>query len=382
MAKDVLVEELVKLNTTDNELRNSLPSAVFLSQANAVLRELMGEQRTFFDLRGLAESDPPGGLLQLVDNVRGNMIQANLLNIFLNFTNVAMAEKLESDLRAALADKPDLTADALLFLDKTPDEIFDDYQDRSYGGAQSWVRVSYAGKTPLTHVLVITRLDMKPLDEHDKETRDFVHGVNEIFGAGEQRVNAADLYVATTQALNATPHATLAYFPALNSGDVAYVPLYGLEEFWGIAEARVSFYCDQGMLRDKVLMRGGPHNDLSLSSDERRRQTPQEPEPKLVYPLIPSWQKVEVTLRDSADNGPFEYDVCIPAGTTYLPTGAKVTAGALGVTEVVAADVSTYICVGPERDGGRCLIMVPKAQTTDRKVTDFRKEEDKRREQR
>ena len=93
--------------------------------------------------------------------------------------------------------------------------------------------------------------------------------------------------------------------------------------------------------------------------------------------FTPLW-RTEIILKSDAA-GPFERCVPVeatavqlnPLNTTYLPVGVKDQIDASKPLEVIARSPDAYVAVGPKKQTGRALLLVPRSAVA--KLNDFSK---------
>lgn len=325
----------------EKKLQSNLPTAWNRSTATAARMAILGKEPTWEEI--IAE-EPKGGLLDTIDQIRKAKVAVNILEIYHHRLTKTVTDVAEEQLRKNARPLPD---DARLFID----------------GEMGTAKISYVGKRPLTNIVVVTRATMKPPSREQLAAQAASMGFNELFDSGAERNQMAALYMQTSRQLHETPQGTYYYAPVLESGDVLEVLISLQVSFWDIQETRISLYSDAGSVLDKILMVGGPENDLSLTPAERKARSKPRPEEPLVGPVFePVYRKLELTLKPGA-TGPFER--CVPAGKSYLLLGVQDALEPNAPITVVAKNQDGYVVVGPKRPVGHGLAIVP-ASVVDR----------------
>jgi hypothetical protein len=346
IAREFVEGRLIELNKTDQKIQAKIPDALARTTASNVLKSLLGKEPTW---REVLNGDGKGGFVDSVDRLRETKLAIHQYDIYRHILNTAIADLAESQLRKASKDGP-LPADARFFFD-------------GLGGRS---QMSYAGKKTLTNVVIVTRAEMKPSGPGNAP---IINAINEAFDPGAKRNEVAAQLMLASHVLHETPQAFIVYIPVLEPGDVLYVQTFENGFFWDIKQTKVSIYSDSGSLRDKVLMEGGPVNDLKLSAAERARSRPVEE--KLVGPVFESMGGgIEIVLKPDAGDGPFER--CVPVGRSYLLMETKDTVEKGKPLTVVAKSKDAYVAVGPKKMTGNGLVLVPKNLVE--KVNDLNKQ--------
>ena len=344
IAKDFVEGRLMQLSKADQKLQSMIPGALGRSAASNALKSLTGREPTW---RELLNDKVKGGFVESVDEMRKTKLAIEEHEIYRQLLNTSIADQAESHLRKVLKDRP-LPDDARLFFDGT-----------------GTVEISYAGKQSLTNVVIVTRAAMKSAGPGNAAA---INAINEAFDPGADRNKVAAQYMKASRALHETPQACLVYIPVLEPGDVVSMRVFEQGFYWDFKETKISLYSDSGALLDKVLMVGGPINDLSLSSAERRKLSKPVAE-KLVGPVFEPIGGVQIILKRDAGDGPFER--CVPVGRSYLPMETKDSVEKDKPLLAVAKSKDAYVALGPKKMTGQGLVLIPKKQID--KVIDLTK---------
>ncbi len=373
------VPEIVR----NQQLTDELPASWNASRASLMVRSLFGSEPSLKEPRF---GDIPGGLVDRIDNLRENKTTLNLAQALLNCLDTAAVSQIESRYREALGNKA-LPEQASIFIDEIGDDM--GVRDPGPNGIKRYlpgtlVRVSHGGKKPLTDVVVVTQTTMKPTSEKQLAGRAFASGFNNLFdngdvlANGETRAKAADGYIESEQLLASTPQSAIVFIPRFEPGDVLVLPLYGQGAYWHVQEAKSSVYTSSGAILDRVLMRAGPHNDDSDDSPNR----PDQPGPEIASPTGPKFapvyskKRLELTL-DAASDSPASFEVCVPAGKSYLPIGRKETVNIEGPMIAIAQNDATYVALGSPRSTGHGLVLVPADRVKKTDLIDERTDSEK-----
>jgi hypothetical protein len=364
--------------TDKNELlRDSLPAAWKRTMAGGMIRGLVNNEPSMNDPR---YGDIRGGLVDTIDALRENETDLNSAQAILNFLDSATASQTESHYRETLGDKK-LPGDAVFYIEDTMDGM--GVRDPGPNGIKRYMpgtlaQISYAGKSTLHDVLIVTRTAKKPTSAKDIASRGLIRGFNEAFDNGEGRAKAADDYIASEDLLNSTPQAAVVYVPTLEPGDVLIVPLYSQGAYYYVEEAKVSVYSTSGAILDRVLMLGGPHNDLSIRTQDRpdRPRVASDAPPGPTFKSVGSSNRVELTIDTSGGNSP-TFEVCVPAGKTYVPIGRQEQVTIEGPMIAIAQNDETYVAIGSQRSTGNSLVLVPASQVTKSEKIDERTDSEK-----
>lgn len=380
-AKEYVLDRQTAIEEKDSAVRSRLPGEWTKAKIKAFVRGLAGaELPTMKD--ALA-----GDLAEVVgsfDEMRENRVLENHAKLSLELLGLGIAELVEAQYQAKLGDRP-LPKELGLIVDKLDgDEVG---MRTSLPGRPryplgcTFVRLSYTGAKPLNDVVVVTKCLMKPLDGKAVAGQQSIKLFNEIFDRGADRNRAAAEYMDTNNLLNTTPKGCLVYVPRLEQGDVLHVPLYTHGYFYYIREARYSLFSDQGALRDQVVMRAGPQNDLSRAMGGRR------PPPRVVTkPTGPRFEKVqrntrvELVLQPPKDGGrAHSFEGCVPDGEAFRGTGQKFSIEVDGQKplEAIARGPEAFVALGLPRARGNGLIFVPRSVVAQTKVIDERPEDEK-----
>lgn len=377
-SQNLIVEIYRSIVAERTDDKQGLSKAFNRSKLNVILKALVGEEPS---LKGIMDSDPPGGVMDYVDKLRDREIALHIGTIYLNLIKTEVARQVEDQYREILGERR--LPDDVVYFDKTSDEVGVPVASR--GGARypisgALARISYSGKEILRDVVVVTRAKMKPPTTKGEASRAFFTTLNQAFGVSAERTKAANEYMYTAQLMHSTPQAAVAYVALLEPGDVLYVPLYAREFFWDVEEAKVSLYSSQGAILDKLLMVGGPENDLSLPARQRKAKAKksqgQRVGPKFERAKITD--KVELALRPSPEGSePATFDTCIPVGESFLAIGPKVAVDTKQPLLAVAKNSKHYVALGVRRNTGYGLVLIPRTAVSKAVTTDERSDEQK-----
>jgi hypothetical protein len=349
IARDAVDEEQRILKAAEGNLQGQLPAALKRSMADAVLETLLGCKPAWRDM------DVQGGIVKNFDELRKTKLAIELAETYHYHIGKSIADQVEEHYRKTLGNKA-LPDDAGLII----------------RGGHSTAQISHTGTKPLTNVVVVTRAKMRQAGLKEDATRAAINFFNEAVDPGADANKVARQYMEAAKVLHQTPQAVFIYVPVLEPGDDLTVELHGYGYHWDIMEGKVSFYCDAGAVLDKVVLVGGPHNDLSLSAEERRRLTKPPPKEKPVGPTFSYLGRTEIVLKKDA-KGPFER--CVPVDMSFLPVGIKDEVEAGKPLEVIARSADAFVAVGPKKLTGNALVLVSKSLVA--KVNDLSKKRPK-----
>ncbi len=348
LAKTIITREVVdslhfNLVKTDKSLQAKIPSAVRISAADSTLKLILGREPK---LGEIMKEDLGGGFVDTIDRIRITKVAINKTEIYHGLLTTSIADQAETQYKSILRGKS-LPAEARIF----------------FSGNRSTVGITYAGKQPLTNVVVVTRAIMKPPPLNGAVTSGLINQINEAFEPDSDRTKMAAKYMETSQLLHATDQANLIYVPVLEPGDTLSMPVWEGLYFWDIKESKVSLFSTAGAVLEKVLFVGGPENDLSLSAQQRMAGSKPPVEEKPVGPRFDYVNgRVEITLKSGA-TGPFER--CVAVGASVLTMDIKDDVDASKPLEVIAKGANAYVVRGPKKLMGRGLVLVPKEQVAE-----------------
>jgi hypothetical protein len=352
IARDAVNEELRTLAAAEQKLQGELPAALERTKANAILKGLIGREPAWRVM------DVQGGIVAGIDELRKTKLAVSRTATYHHLINTRIADQVEAHYRKALGDK------------KLPEDVGLHFREPFHGRA----RIVYAGAKPLTNVVVVTRTAMRPAGAQAEATRRIIDLINEAADPGADANKVAAQLMQASKVLHETAQAVVVYIPLLEPGDELEVDLYEQGFYWDALEAKVSLYTDAGMLLDKVLFAGGPHNDLSISAQERQRLTKPPPKAKPLGPVFNQLARTEIVLKADAA-GPFER--CAPVDMTFLPVGVKDAVEAGKPLAVIARSADAYVAVGPKKQTGHALVLVPRTAVA--KLNDLSKKKAERR---
>lgn len=352
--KDAVNERYRILKTAEQSLQVLLvPAVLEREEADAVLKKWFEGRVPAWPLIKFE-----GGILPGIDELRKVKVCVNKYAIQRNRINTSIADQVEAHYRKALGDK------------KLPEDVGLHFREHLHGTA----KIAYAGAKPLTNVVVVTRATMRPAGPKAEATRRLIDLANETFDPGADANKVAAHLMQASKVLHETSQAFVVYIPVLEPGDDLVVDLYEHGFYWDVLEAKVSVYSDAGAVLDKVLFAGGPHNDLSLPAAERKKLTKPPPKEKPLGPAFTQVARGEIVLKKDAA-GPFER--CVPVDTTYIPVGVKDAVEADKPLEVIARSANAYVAVGPKKQTGRGLVLVPRTAVA--KLNDLSKKKPEQR---
>jgi hypothetical protein len=352
--KDDINEVLRALVAVEQEVQSELlPAAIERTRGKGFLDRL---------IPGEGDSRVPNvkrPTLPSIDELRKTKVEVNRMASLHHLVNDLIAEDAEVHYRKALGDKK-LPADARFH-----------FREKDHGR----VEIAYMGATALTNVVVVARAKMRSAGPKAEATRRLINLINETADPGADANKVAAQLLDASKALHETAQAAFVYIPVLEPGDDLAVDMYEHGFYWDVQEAKVSVYSDDGGVLDKVMFVGGPHNDLSLSAEERQRLTKPPPKEKPLGPTFRMDAILEIVLKKEAA-GPIER--CVPVGDipvsrTYLPIAVKDAVVADKPLEVIARSATAYVVVGPKKPTGNALLLVPKSAVA--KINDLSKKD-------
>lgn len=314
-----------------------VPAVLERTEADAVLTKWFEGRKPAWPV-----TNPEGRILPGIDELRKAKAFLNDYAIQRHRINTSIADQVEAYYRKALGNKT------------LPEDVGLHFREHLHGTA----KIAYAGAKPLTNVVVVTRAAMRPAGPKAEATRRLVDLINETADPGADANKDAAHLMRASKILHETAQAAFVYIPVLEPGDDLVVDMYEQGFYWDVLEAKVSVYSDTGAVLDKVMFVGGPHNDLSLPAQERKRRTKPPPKEKPLGPVFTQLARAEIVLKKDAA-GPFER--CVPVGTTYLPVGVRDALEAGKPLEVLARSADAYVAVGPKKQTGRALVLVPRS---------------------
>jgi hypothetical protein len=170
----------------------------------------------------------------------------------------------------------------------------------------------------------------------------------------------------------------MAYIPLLEPGDVVYVVMHDQGFHWDVLEAKTSIYADEGSLRDKILMKAGPENDLAVVTATRK--PPARPAASKFTTTGSPTSHLELELRAPA-NGAKEHAFkgCIPMGDSFVSSGQSfaVAYDPGQRLEAVEKCPDGYVALSPPRNRGHGLMLVPRGAVAKEVEVDERSDEQK-----
>lgn len=376
MVQDILLNRAMRDSGNTQQAIKELPAAWNISRANLYLKNVMAGEPAY---RVLADSDPSGGLVELMDRLRREQTGACLTQMALRYVSNDIAKLVDKKYRAMLGSNPNQRP-----LEMVIDEVIDEVgvypigkQGSRFRLGAMMARLSYTGDRPLENVVVVTQTKMRPIGAEQLAARSFVRSVNEALDPGAQRNVDADNYVVASQLMQRAPQGAVAYLQRLEPGDVVYLALYLNGTYWDLQEAKASVFSTTGALLDKVLLTAGPHNDLNAPNEEQRRDAAARVVKTTgpIFKPVPLYERLELTLKPAKDGAATTMEVCVPTQQSFTSLGRSIPVTSQPIV-AIAQSPTHYAAVSGKRNVGEGLVLIPKTIVAKAVPVDERNEEE------